>query len=29
VVVPNAGHGVGLDNPELFEAVIREFLLSA
>lgn len=28
VVVPNAGHGIGLDNPADFERVIREFLLT-
>jgi len=27
VVVPNAGHGIGLDNPAEFERVIRDFLL--
>jgi pimeloyl-ACP methyl ester carboxylesterase len=26
VEVPNAGHGVPADNPEGFEAAIREFL---
>jgi esterase len=27
VVVPEAGHGIGLDNPKVFESAIREFLL--
>ncbi len=28
-VVPEAGHGIGLDNPEVFESEIRAFLTSA
>jgi pimeloyl-ACP methyl ester carboxylesterase len=28
VVVPDAGHGVGLDNPSVFESEIRAFLLA-
>ena len=27
VVVPNAGHSIGTDNPEMYERCIRQFLL--
>ncbi len=27
VVVPNAGHSIGADNPAVYESVIRDFLL--
>ncbi|HEV7664594.1 MAG TPA: alpha/beta hydrolase, partial [Chloroflexota bacterium] len=27
-VVPDAGHGIGMDNPAVFESTIREFLLA-